>query len=319
MSRMMMGWRSMACMAATLTWLAMAAAILASPLPSPPDAAHPNPPPDQSIIVFKDVPIEYDQTPAEGLSRNGVVVRNFGQMIEATVDLPALPLDQRDARRIVATVVVKPVLTGAAEKARPGDPWTRAGSVRVLRTPSAGAGESGSPPATQPAQPRPSNPSPSQPASSEPVIPIAADEVELMRFITPFGNEATMTQDLTSLVPLLTGKRAIRIYLTSYKKPAWTVSFKLEYTAAGVGYRRPAWAMPLFLSDAVTAEQDTLRATIEVPRGLDRPRRQSPPRSGRPSPPLQLADPVVSRPSIAARRSDRSSYRVSEQGPSPGR
>src|SRR5262245_22644309 len=93
----------------------------------------PAPPADESVTVCKDVPVEYDPNIEEGDVRNGVRYYKSGQVIQVPVDLPKPALDQRDARRIVATVTVKPVMTGAGEKGRPGDPWTRVGSVRVLR------------------------------------------------------------------------------------------------------------------------------------------------------------------------------------------
>src|SRR5262245_23087038 len=85
----------------------------------------PAPPADESVVVCKDVTVEYDPNLEEGTIRNGVTYYKSGQVIQIPVELPKPALDQRDARRIIATVSIKPVMTGAGEKGRPGDPWTR--------------------------------------------------------------------------------------------------------------------------------------------------------------------------------------------------
>jgi hypothetical protein len=209
--------------------------------------------PDEAVTIFRNVTVEFDSSIAEGTRRDGVVLKQNGQLIETTVDLPPLPGDQRDARRIVATLTVKPAMVGSGERARPGDAWTRAGSVLI------GKPTSKPPSAT-------SAPAASEPASIDP------DAVEAMRFITNFGGEAVYTQDLTPLAPLLSGKTTIAISLSSFKKPGWIVSLTIEFTRSGVGYRRPVFAQPLFRSEQVTSAENLLRARILVPAGLDRPR-----------------------------------------------
>src|SRR5690349_1008200 len=140
------------------------------------------PPADQSVVIYKDVPVEYDKDLPEGTVRKDVTYLRSGQVIEATIDLPMPARDQRDARRIVATITVKPIMTGSAERQRPGDPWTRVGSVRVLRnSEDASSKTAASQPETddRPASgPKPSKP-PLPPATTEPEVPRAADEIEL--------------------------------------------------------------------------------------------------------------------------------------------
>ncbi len=208
------------------------------------------PPSDQIIPVFVDTPIEWDPMLAEGTQRENLKLYNSGQIVETTIELPSSPHDQSNARRIMLTCIVEPVVVKQEGKLRPADPWTRLGSVSLLvPANNATSGRSG--------VQLPGNP----PA-----------EVELMRFITGFGGPGTFTQDVTPLAPLLNGKSTIRVSLSSYKKPAWTVNLTFSYSETGVGYRRPVWAKPLFNEANVTAEKNKLEASVDIPAGLARPR-----------------------------------------------
>lgn len=195
---------------------------------------------DALVTVFDAVPIEYDESLTEPIRRGGHAVRDGGQTVERTVDLPPAPADQRDARRIVATVTVAPAMTVAAGRRRPGDEWTRVGSLSVALP----SGEQGPP-----------------------------VEVELVRFTTGFGGEGTFTQDVTALAPLLHGRATLRLFISTYRKPAWRVGVTLLYTEEGVGYRRPVFAEPLFEGPRLaTADEPRLQAAVEIPAGLARPR-----------------------------------------------
>ena len=94
-----------------------------------------------------------------------------------------------------------------------------------------------------------------------------------MRFVTPFGGPATFTADLTALAPLLSGSTSVRVWISTWKQPAWRVTLTLTYSLDGVGYRRPAWAKPVFNGE-ITAAKNVLRTAIIVPQGLSRPRLQ---------------------------------------------
>ena len=182
---------------------------------------------DVTVQIFTAARIEFDQDRPED-----------GRVIEATVELPPAPADQRDARRITATVTVRPVLKGEAAQRRPGDEWTRVGSLEVVVD-----GDDGAP-----------------------------TTVELLRFTTGYGRGGTYTQDVTALAPLLAGPQALRLAIGTNRKPAWEVSASLLFTAEGVGYRRPVVAMPLFFERALTADNPRLEATVVIPPGLARPR-----------------------------------------------
>ncbi len=193
----------------------------------------------ESIVVFDAVPIELDREISDRTQRAGYVVADLGRTVERTLELPPLPDDQRSARRIVATVEIDPVLTQGEDGVRPADPWTRLGSVTVLRRGEADDG----------------------------VI-----EVELLRFVTGFGGAGTFSQDVTPLAPLLAGPTRLRLAVSTFRKPGWKVTLTLTYSRQGLGYRRPVWARPVFFEPAANSDNHLLRASIEVPAGVAQPR-----------------------------------------------
>lgn len=85
--------------------------------------------------------------------------------------------------------------------------------------------------------------------------------VELIRFYTPFGvgayndkvriagyhwaDSVTYAQDVTDLLPLLTGDVWIGAYIGNYDKKGHTVSLKLNYYSAGTDTLK-AWTLSLF-------------------------------------------------------------------------
>src|SRR6185503_6084241 len=97
-------------------------------------------------------------------------------------------------------------------------------------------------------------------------------ELELVRFITPFGGPASYTQDVTSLAPMLKGRAVLRLSLGTIVKPAWKVTVTLQYSSEGAGYRRPVWAEYVIQNDHIAAETGRIKAKVEVPPGLVRPR-----------------------------------------------
>jgi hypothetical protein len=266
---------------------------------------------DQIVAVFDEQPVEFHRMlPAESLAGGGdspVRLLRNGQQIEHTVDLPAFPADLRDAQRIVATLIVEPQIIEVDGRVRPADPWTRLGSVTIgvdsrsplapTSQPSATAVAAGAPATRAESSTSSGQSDTASPETSRGHQPVAQDErgeargddrgfpvttvapagdrdeaeIEIMRFVTPFGGPATYTADLTALAPLLTGRTSLRVWISTWKQPAWKVTLTLSYTDAGAGYRRPLFAQPIFNSE-VTAEQRTLRASINIPRGLSRPR-----------------------------------------------
>jgi len=194
---------------------------------------------DTRVVVFDDVPIEWSAATADGPATDGHELRSGGQSAVRTLDLPEAPANQRDARRIIAEVEVEPVLVQAGGKARPGDPWTRLGSVEVILPDKTGA------------SPR---------------------VAEIMRFTTAFGGPAVYRADVTALAPLLSGRTTLSLSISTYARPAWRASLALSYSDEGAGVRRPAFAMPLFLEPSLTADRHVVSSVVSIPTGLERPR-----------------------------------------------
>jgi hypothetical protein len=204
------------------------------------------------VSVLRDVPIDWVKTAPESFERDGLTVLRRGQAVQTTVDLPPAPANLRDARRIIARLIVAPAAVEHDGKLRPGDPWTRLGNVCLVLPTSA----------TQPAKKK----------TSEPESPDTGQQVELMRFITGFGGYGEFTQDVTAFAPLLHDRVTLRVFISTYASPAWNVSLTLEYDADGAGQRRPAWAAPLFNEAEVTAEKNVLKCGVSVPKGIEQPR-----------------------------------------------
>jgi len=225
-----MRWTSTALARSTVVVLITAAALMGA-------AAAPNEPNIQRIDVFKDADIQWNPEAPEVVDRDGFVIRFEGQAISKMLELPPLPVNQRDARRITLHVSVEPVTKLEGEPG-PSDRWTRLGAVNLRL----GEGED-------------------------------AERVELMRFITGFGGKGRFEQDVTALAPLLAGRRTLELFISTYStEPAWKASMWLEYSQEGVGMRRPVFAQPVFSDPHVISESPMLTATVEIPQGLALPR-----------------------------------------------
>ena len=255
------------------TGAAIVALMLVAPISATPKPSQAS---EQSEIipVFDEAAIAWDKTLLDNTTVGEHAVFDEGHAVQRAVQLPPMPRNQREARRIIATLIVEPVLLEEEGKFRPGDPWTRLGSVSVILPAKQSAPRSNVPPDQGPKREPGKSDSPSDQATTQPAAsrPESLNEVELMRFITSFGGPVTFKQDVTSLAPLLSGKHTLRVSISTFKNPAWKVTLTLNYSSEGVGYRRPVWATPLFNESAVTAADNKLRATFDVPRGLARPR-----------------------------------------------
>jgi len=222
----------------------------------------------QVIKVFDSAPIRWDKDQPDDVSADGYAIKDHGRMVERAVDLPALPRNQRDARRIMLRAEVEPELvrsdTGRME---PGDFWTRMGSITIIRpAPSSDPAVGKSLPATQPANNKSAKDKPAGDATSEP------RPIEIMRFITGFGGEAVFEQDVTALAPLLTGRTTIQATISTYRNPAWRITLTLTYSSDDAGYRRPMFARGVLFENTVTAENNIVKGTVTIPAGVAQPR-----------------------------------------------
>ncbi len=209
------------------------------------------------IVVFDQVEISFDADLVNPQAVDNHVVLRNGQVVQRTIDLPAQPKNLRNARRIIAHITVEPILNERNGKLRPGDPWTRMGSISLVK-PGADL------------MPKSIDPNTIEDDSDLPSP--EDDEIELVRFITGFGGAATYEQDLTTLAPLLADTQTIRLYLSTWLDPGWRVSLTLQYIGSEAGPRRPVFAQHLFNDQSVEAADTTLRTTVTVPHGLATPR-----------------------------------------------
>lgn len=195
-----------------------------------------------SVVVFDKAEVSYagadaPKTDDATAPRGDLVLRDRGQTIERTVRLPPEPEPQR-AMGVKGIVVVEPI-TDPKQPPRPGDPWTRVGSVGVM-VPMGG----GRPPM----------------------------QVELMRFVTGYGAPGRFEADLTPLLPMLWGERTFRLHVGTWKDPGWRVTFELRYEPGTAGIRRPSMVVPLIDAPFVTSSTGRMQATFTLLPGLDRPR-----------------------------------------------
>lgn len=197
-------------------------------------------PAGETIPVFERAELHCMEDQPQWVEDDGYVIRHTTQYVTRTLDLPRIPADQRDARRIIARVRVEPIVSDDEAGLRPNDPWTRLGSVAVIR--------------------------PRKPGGEE-------AEAEIMRFVTGYGAEGTFEQDVTALAPLLDGHTTLRGFISTYgERPGWRLSFELEYRNDGAGQRRPTFAQTLFNDPHVTAEEPRCGGRVLIPNGVERPR-----------------------------------------------
>lgn len=198
---------------------------------------------DEVVPILEGAAFFHDPDAPERLETGpGLVVTEGGQSVLRTLELPAAPTNQRDARRIMIRVRVAPILREVEGLPRPSDLWTRLGRVALVL------------PETDRATGMP-------------------DEVELIRFVTGYGAGGTFEADVTALAPLLAGPRTIRTWVSTWSEwPAWRVDVELRWSRADVGVRRPRWVRPLFDALEITADAPRRSAFVVVPAALDAPR-----------------------------------------------
>jgi hypothetical protein len=108
-------------------------------------------------------------------------------------------------------------------------------------------------------------------AGSIRLVTDGAPDLELVRFITPYGGKAEYDVDVTPFAPLLRGRRTLRAGIDTWTSPAWRLDLSLLYSPAP-GTDDPSWAAPAyFVTDfnrQAMPSGDSVRVT--VPKGLAR-------------------------------------------------
>lgn len=98
-----------------------------------------------------------------------------------------------------------------------------------------------------------------------------APDLEVVRFVTPYGGPAEYEVDVTPLAPLLRGRRTFRAHIDTWSDPAWRLDFELRYQAVKE-FDNATWAAPAYYA-ANFNRQDMPAgdsAVVEIPRGLRR-------------------------------------------------
>ena len=187
--------------------------------------------------------ISYSPDVPHGTEAFGAEVVRNGQAVQRTMALPAVKLGEQGLGKLEAVIHVKPISHTRSSRAAAARVirWSRMGALVLAR---------------------------------DPDLEIASDddpetnEIELVRFITGYGGEATFRQDVTALLPLLRGTVTLRAYISTYMNPGWLISVDLEYTPASTP-RRPAYAVPIMNNQGVIATANTVKARITIPFGLE--------------------------------------------------
>jgi hypothetical protein len=97
-------------------------------------------------------------------------------------------------------------------------------------------------------------------------------DLELVKFITPYGGRTEFDVDVSPLVPLLRGHRIFRAFIDTWVAPAWTVTGALALSRDSTA-QNAVWVRSVLFEQAYTAKDPGMagrEVTIEIPNGLDR-------------------------------------------------
>lgn len=88
-------------------------------------------------------------------------------------------------------------------------------------------------------------------------------KLELLRFITPFGNSNTYTQDVSQFASLLTGNVKFNAYISTFIGH-WNITFKLRYKKATLN-NRYFIASPVIFDDAMFSYEEVQALDVDLP------------------------------------------------------
>lgn len=87
-------------------------------------------------------------------------------------------------------------------------------------------------------------------------------DLEIVRFMTAYGGRTDHRVDVSSLYPLLQGRRTLKAFIDTWSSPAWRIDLSLHFVA-DTTYDNPSWAAPVYYADSFTRQ--------EMPRGVEVP------------------------------------------------
>ncbi len=88
--------------------------------------------------------------------------------------------------------------------------------------------------------------------------------LDLIRFITPFGNSNIYIQDISEYSSLLTGEVKFNAYISTYVGH-WNINFKLRFKKATLNNRN-FMAMPLFVNNVMFPNKSDTSITVNIPK-----------------------------------------------------
>ncbi len=96
-------------------------------------------------------------------------------------------------------------------------------------------------------------------------------DLELVRFITPYGGRAEYNFDVSDLGPLLHGRQSFRAFVDTWSSPGWKVDVLLRYEPDST-WDAPNWAAPVYYAESFDRKDMPNGADIKVdiPDGLKR-------------------------------------------------
>jgi hypothetical protein len=96
-------------------------------------------------------------------------------------------------------------------------------------------------------------------------------DLEVARFITPYGGAAEYEVDVTHLAPLLRGRREFRAHIDTWSSPAWRLDFELRYRSVEE-YDNATWAAPAYYAAGFNRQDMPAgdSVAVEIPAGLKR-------------------------------------------------
>ena len=96
-------------------------------------------------------------------------------------------------------------------------------------------------------------------------------DLEIVRFITPYGGAADYEVDVSHLAPLLHGRRTFRAHIDTWTSPAWRIDFALRYEPVK-DYDNATWAASVYFTPGFNRQDMPAgdSATVDIPPGLGR-------------------------------------------------
>jgi len=96
-------------------------------------------------------------------------------------------------------------------------------------------------------------------------------DLEVVRFVTPYGGTAAYEVDVSHLAPLLRGEQLLRAFIDTWLHPAWEVDVSFR-AVADTTYTTPSWVHPVLYEHEFSREKLPKGAlvAVHVPPGLAR-------------------------------------------------